>query len=362
MAAASNASKGDLAFDWEDENAKAQKILANVKEFIGEEGILEVDCTGKPEDVLIKIRTKLDPFFLLCDNPDDVRTSADLNLADEDNPDKRLSKSDFGDFCPVTYVKHGFIIKGSAELESVLHGKTYRFATEEDKKEFEFNPTKYLKGIKSPLAPPPPKIMVIGLKGSGVSTQIQKLCDKFKIESLDLMTEFLKETKLQKEKRKRERLLKRGFKALPPPEEEGAEPEPDPEIEEEGEGFDPEADAVKVLQTIIKAEKPLVINGNWTTLPEGSIETGLDKLLTDAKRAPEIVIILKCKEKSTFDRCIDDQKIRRELENDVKKREEAIKLRKETERKTKLAELTEEIKIDEENEERNSADKVAAII
>jgi len=204
--------------------------------------------------------------------------------------------------------------------------------------------------------------MVIGLKGSGVSTQIQKLCDKFKIESLDLMTEFLKETKLQKEKRKRERLLKRGFKALPPPEEEGAEPEPDPEIEEEGEGFDPEADAVKVLQTIIKAEKPLVINGNWTTLPEGSIETGLDKLLTDAKRAPEIVIILKCKEKSTFDRCIDDQKIRRELENDVKKREEAIKLRKETERKTKLAELTEEIKIEEENEERNSADKVAAII
>jgi len=41
-------------------------------------------------------------------------------------------------------------------------------------------------------------------------------------------------------------------------------------------------------------------------LPEGSIETPLDKLLTDAKRAPEIVIVLKCKEKSTFDRCIDD--------------------------------------------------------
>ncbi len=136
--------KGDFAFDWEDENAKAQKILANVKEFLGEEGILEVDCTGKSEDVLIKIRTKLDPFFLLCDNPDDVRTSADLNLTDEDNPDKRLSKSDFGDFCPVTYINHGFIVKGSAELESSLNGKTYRFATEEDKKEFEFNPTRFL--------------------------------------------------------------------------------------------------------------------------------------------------------------------------------------------------------------------------
>jgi hypothetical protein len=41
------AGKSDIAFDWEDENAKAQKILANVKEFIGEEGILEIDCTGK---------------------------------------------------------------------------------------------------------------------------------------------------------------------------------------------------------------------------------------------------------------------------------------------------------------------------
>jgi nitrogen fixation/metabolism regulation signal transduction histidine kinase len=80
--------------------------------------------------------------------------------------------------------------------------------------------------------------------------------------------------------------------------------------------------------------------------------------LTDAKRAPEIVIVLKCKEKSTFDRCIDDKKIRQELENDIKKREEAIKLRKENERKAKLAEVTEEIKVDEENEERNTAEKV----
>jgi hypothetical protein len=47
----------------------------------------------------------------------------------------------------------------------------------------------------------------------------------------------------------------------------------------------------------------------------------LDKLLTDAKRAPEILIVLKCKEKTTFDRCIDDKKIRAELENDNKKRD-----------------------------------------
>jgi hypothetical protein len=52
---------------------------------------------------LIKIRTKLDPFFTLVDNADDVRTSADLDMDDENT--KRLPKSDFGDYCPVTYIK-----------------------------------------------------------------------------------------------------------------------------------------------------------------------------------------------------------------------------------------------------------------
>ncbi len=110
----------------------------------------------------------------------------------DDENTKRLPKSDFGDFCPVTYVKQNFLVKGSTEFESSLNGKTYRFFSEEDKKEFEFNPTRFIQNIKLPLTPPPPKIMIIGLKGSGVSTQIKMLCDKFKIDSLALMDEFLK--------------------------------------------------------------------------------------------------------------------------------------------------------------------------
>jgi hypothetical protein len=45
----------EFVFDWEEESSKAQKVLANCKEFIGEESIFEVDCTGKKENVLIKI-------------------------------------------------------------------------------------------------------------------------------------------------------------------------------------------------------------------------------------------------------------------------------------------------------------------
>jgi hypothetical protein len=41
------------------------------------------------------------------DNPEDVRTTADLG-----DEDKRLPKGDFGDYCPVTYVKDNWLAKG----------------------------------------------------------------------------------------------------------------------------------------------------------------------------------------------------------------------------------------------------------
>jgi hypothetical protein len=62
------ANVGDFVFDWEEESAKAQKVLANVKEFIGEDGVVEVDCVGNKEDVFIKLRTKIDPFFTQADS------------------------------------------------------------------------------------------------------------------------------------------------------------------------------------------------------------------------------------------------------------------------------------------------------
>lgn len=46
---------GDFVYDWEEENAKAQKVLGNIKEFIGEDNVIEVDCNGTPSDVMIKL-------------------------------------------------------------------------------------------------------------------------------------------------------------------------------------------------------------------------------------------------------------------------------------------------------------------
>jgi len=44
-------------------------------------------------------------------------------------------------------------------------------------------------------------------------------------------------------------------------------------------------------------------------MPE-DLEIQLPETLIEARRTPEVVIILKCKESSTFKRCIDDAKIK----------------------------------------------------
>lgn len=97
----------------------------------GEEKVIKIDCNGKPEEVFIKIRTAIDPFFLKPDSSEDVRISADLE-EDEDGNKKALPKSDFGDYCPVTFVDEGFMVKGDPEKESLVFGKTYLFASDKE--------------------------------------------------------------------------------------------------------------------------------------------------------------------------------------------------------------------------------------
>jgi signal recognition particle GTPase len=68
--------------------------------------------------------------------------------------------------------------------------------------EFKANPTKFLSAAQVlPLAPPAPKIMIMGMKGSGVTTQIQKLCSKYKLDELNLKDEFMAKMKSEKETR-----------------------------------------------------------------------------------------------------------------------------------------------------------------
>ena len=104
------------------------------------------------------------------------------------------------------------------------------------------------------MEPPPPKIMVVGTKGAGVTTQIRSLCDKYKLDECVLKDEYLAKLSEEKEKRKRRRLLDRGFRPPIPPEGESEDPLPDPEIEDDpSDTFDKGAHEREVMQAIFSS-------------------------------------------------------------------------------------------------------------
>ena len=335
--------KNDMHYNYEVENEKAQKILNAAKEVLGEgkeeNFMATVMGVGDMAVVTHQIRLEIDPFFLRVDNPDDVRVSADLG-----EEDKRLPKGDFGDYCPVSYVNFGFMQKGNPELECTIFGKTYIFAGEKEQEEFKANPKKFLIAqngkAELPLAPPAPKIMVLGMKGAGITTQINMLCDRYKLESFNLKDEFLKKLKSEKEIRKRRRLLDRGFRPPLPAEEEGEAPPPDPEIEDDPEDFDKEGHEREILRMILDANKGLIIDGTWNGFPEETVlavdGAGFANLLIEARVAPELVVILKCKEGPAFDRLIDSKAIKEEFNRLMKERAEAKQKRREEDRAAKL--------------------------
>lgn len=343
-----------MHYNWEAENERVNKIIEVTKEVFTEEIIAEINATGTEDEVLIRIRQIIDPFYLRVDNPDDVRVSADL-----DEEARRLPKGDFGDYCPVSFVDDHFLQKGNPEIEATVYGKTYWFAGEAELEKFKFNPTKYLITLSGqasiPLQPPMPKIMVIGMKGAGITTQINNLCEKYKLESFELKAEFLKTLDSEKQQRKRRRLLDRGFRPpIPNDDEEDPNPLPDPEIEDDPDDFDREKHEQEIMKKIFDHKKGLIIDGTWNGFQEDQVvamEGGaFANLLIESRRAPELVIVLKCQEKNSFSRLINEKATRAEYERLMKERQERIKRDREIARQEKLKELRDEKAADEDEE------------
>jgi len=156
-------------------------VLGLAREHLGEDNVREISCNGNQDTVFIRLRNEIDPFYFKIDNSDDVRVSADLG-----EEDKKLPKGDFGDYCPVTYVQDNWLVRGNPEQEVTIFGKTYWLAGEKEAESFKFNPKKFVVTMNGqatqPLQPPAPKIMILGHRGSGVTTLQRMLCDKFKLD------------------------------------------------------------------------------------------------------------------------------------------------------------------------------------
>lgn len=154
---------------------------------------------------------------------------------------------------------------------------------------------------------------------------------------------YLAKLKEEKEKRKRRRLLDRGFRPPQPPDEEGGDPPPDPEIEEDPDDFDRETHEREVMKMIYDNSKGYIIDGTWRDLPEGAVQQPLQDLLFGSRRVPEVVVVLKCKEKATFDRLINREAIRAEFNRLMENREAEKKRLRDADRETYLQEVTEAV-------------------
>ena len=113
-------------------------------------------------------------------------------------------------------------------------------------------------------------------------------------------------------------------------------------MEDDPETFDKADQDIKDLRDVINVDKGLIMDGNWRPKGEDA-EYQLPDLLKSARRMPEIVVILKCKEevsiKRTMDDCEDDLKA--EFERLMEKREaDRVKAREEA-KKEKQTELDE---------------------
>lgn len=140
--------------------------------------------------------------------------------------------------------------------------------------------------------------------------------------------------------RQRKRLLERGFKGIPEPEDPDAEPEVDTEIMDDPEDFDKGTQDVKDLKDVIENKKGLIIDGNWRPKGEDA-EYQLPDLLKNARRIPEIVVILKCKEDVAIKRNLADSEetLQAEFERKNLEREQKKTADREQARKEKMEEL-----------------------
>mmetsp|Transcript_46063 Transcript_46063/g.61010 ORF Transcript_46063/g.61010 Transcript_46063/m.61010 type:complete len:262 (+) Transcript_46063:1389-2174(+) len=145
---------------------------------------------------------------------------------------------------------------------------------------------------------------------------------------------------------------------MPEPEDPDAPPEVDEEIVNDPEDFEKGDQDIKDLREIIDSEKGLIMDGNWRAPikddfgfdEEGAdaaeapeVEYMIPDLLKNARRMPEIVVILKCKEDAAIGRnyADDEEALKNMLEAELAKREKKRVDAREQSKQEKLQELDE---------------------
>jgi hypothetical protein len=117
------------------------------------------------------------------------------------------------------------------------------------------------------------------------------------------------------------------------------------------------------MKMICPADKSFIIDGTWNGFGDegavSAVEAGaFATLLTDSRRVPELVIMLKCEETSAFDRLIDSETTKAEFEKLMEARTEAKSKLRVEDRATKEQELQDALKDDEEKTQEDKESEV----
>lgn len=201
----------DHLYSLENEAALAENASKVLLETFSEDVVKDISINKPWKEILNQVLLAVDPFYIRVDRETDIVVQDDLGENDEPVP-----WGDYGPYCPVTLAEEGWLLSGKKDLELQVRGRKYWFYGEAEQTKFKEDLEFYVeKNPKSGLQVPGPRILMMGAKGSGMKTQMNLLFKKYMLTRLDLKDDLLNNLQVEKDKRKEERLLQRGFK---PPE------------------------------------------------------------------------------------------------------------------------------------------------
>ena len=116
--------------------------------------------------------------------------------ADWQEGEEPIFFGNYGPYCPVCLKDENWLLPGKEDIESMAQNKRYRFYSEREQKKFKLNVKEYI--THQSVQMPPPRVMFIGVRGSGLHTQLKKLNEKYKISVFNFKEEFVKQLKEEK--------------------------------------------------------------------------------------------------------------------------------------------------------------------
>ncbi|KAJ1547126.1 adenylate kinase, partial [Nowakowskiella sp. JEL0078] len=168
---------------------------------------INISAGNQPETVLSAIQFAIDPFI-----PKAVSIPAAKN-EDPAPPEWGFTKN----YCPVALKRRNILVKGQKGILARYMSKYYFLSSEEARTNFINEPHNFVTN-RMPMKPPPPRIVFIGVPGSGKTTAIELLKEySVPYVEFDTFLHNFAKTQLDEQRDELEYMIKEGTGIMSPP-------------------------------------------------------------------------------------------------------------------------------------------------